>query len=206
LNQPFWEKSYRDADIATFGTRPNQDVEEMWPDFARNWSILEVGCGEGKNALFLAEKGFDVHAFDISAAGIQKLNSIAARRNIRINSWVQDLTQYDFNRRFDVIISYGTLHFVTKNEWRTFLQKAQKHTLRGGLHIIQIFTDTMPASPDIAPFARGLAGEGELFSMYSGWDVLRSKAYVFEDEHPGVARHRHAANKIIARKVGNTAI
>jgi tellurite methyltransferase len=201
MDQPFWEETYRDKDISTFGVLPNKDIEEIWRGFERNWSILEVGCGEGKNALFLAEKGLDVHAFDLSQAGIQKLKYIASKNNIKIDAWVQDLTEYDFDRCFDVIISYGTLHFVEKKEWKSFIRKAQLNTNPEGLNIMQIFTNVIPASLDIAPYVKGLADEGELFSMYKGWEVLRSRSYIFEDEHPGVKKHKHASNKIIARKV-----
>jgi tellurite methyltransferase len=173
--------------------------------FKRNWTILEVGCGEGKNALFLAEKGFEVHAFDLSEAAILKLNKNAARNNIKIHTSVQDLRKYDFDRCVDVIISYGTLHFVEKPEWKLFINKAKTKTNPGGLHVMPIFTNTIPASDDIAPFVKGLADEGELFSMYADWELLLTKSYIFDDEHPGVQKHRHASNKIIARKVNDPA-
>jgi tellurite methyltransferase len=203
MDRPFWENTYKDENVSTFGTHPNQDMEEMWPNFGKNWSILEVGCGEGKNALFLAQKGFDVHAFDISPAGILKMKKIASMNNIQINAWTQDLKEYYFKKSFDVIISYGTLHFVEKNAWKNFIKNAQSNTRIGGLNIFQIFTNKVAASSDIAPFAVGLADEGELFSLYQGWEIIRSKSYIFEDEHPGVPKHHHASNKIIARKLNN---
>ena len=43
---------------------------------------------------------------------------------------------------------------------------AKKSTKIGGVHIMQIFTNTMPASPDIASFAIGLAEKGKLFALY----------------------------------------
>ena len=58
----------------------------------------------------------------------------------------------------------------------------------------------LPASPDIAPFAIGLADDMELISLYADWNILESKSYAFEDEHPGVPRHRHAANIIVAQR------
>ncbi len=42
------------------------------------------------------------------------------------------------------------LHFVAKNEWKRFINNAKKYTNIGGIHIIQVFTDTVPASEDIA--------------------------------------------------------
>ena len=98
-------------------------------------------------------------------------------------------------------MSHGTLHFVEKKEWKKFLDEAKRNTNVGGIHIIQIFTNKVPASPDIEPFVRGLADEDELRLVYNDWEIMDFDAYVFEDEHPGVAKHLHAANKIVAKKV-----
>ncbi len=55
--------------------------------------------------------------------------------------------------------------------WR-FIKKAKKYTNIGGIHIIQIFTDTVPASEDIAPFAIGLAKDEEIKELYTDWEIL----------------------------------
>ena len=65
---------------------------------------------------------------------------------------------------------------------------------------MQIFTNKIPASPDIEPFVKGLANEGELFDLYADWEIIETKSYIFEDEHPRVEKHFHASNKIVARK------
>lgn len=93
------------------------------------------------------------------------------------------------------------LHFVAKNEWKRFINNAKKYTKIGGIHIIQIFTDTVPASEDIAPFAIGLAKDEEIKELYTDWEILQFESYVFEDEHPNVPKHLHASNKIVARRI-----
>lgn len=65
---------------------------------------------------------------------------------------------------------------------------------------MQIFTDTLPASPDIAEFVIGLARDGELRELYEDWEILQFKSYTFEDEHPGVPKHYHASNKLVAQR------
>ena len=74
-------------------------------------------------------------------------------------------------------------NFVDKNDWKRFINNAKEYTNIGGIHIIQIFTDAVPASEDIAPFAIGLAKDEEIKELYTDWDVLQFKSYVFEDEH-----------------------
>ena len=90
---------------------------------------------------------------------------------------------------------------MAKNEWKRFINNTKKYTNIGGIHIIQIFTDTVPACEDIAPFAIGLAKDEEIKELYTDWEMLQFKSYVFEDEHPNVPKHLHASNKIVARRI-----
>ena len=139
MNQkPFWEESYKDDDVTTFGIKPNPTIKERWPMFAKNGDVLDVGCGEGKNAIFLAQKGFVVDAFDISELGIKKLKRLALKNHVKVNAWVQNLCDYDFEKEYDVVTSHGTLHFVTKQDWKNFILKTKKQTKSGGVYANQV--------------------------------------------------------------------
>ena len=149
----------------------------------------------------MAKRGFQsIDAFDLSQNAIAKLNRAAEKNGLKLNAWMQDLRQFRSEKKYDLVISFGTLHFVEKPDWKTFLLDAKQNTNPGGIHILQIFTNVLPASPDIAPFAIGLADDCELESLYSDWDLLQCKSYTFEEEHPGTPMHAHAANKIVARR------
>ena len=119
---------------------------------------------------------------------------------VSCHAFTDDLTKYHFTKSYDLVMTFATLCFVEKDKWRHFIEDAKEHTNPNGIHIIHTFTNTVPASPDIAPFAVGLADEGEIANLYSDWEVLQFKTYVFDDEHPGVPRHQHAVNKLVARK------
>lgn len=198
---PFWEETYQNDDILTFSAEPNKTVKEFEPLLDKSAHILEVGCGEGQNVLYLAGQGYvNLDAFDISQAGIAKLNRLCEARRFHIHAFVQDLKTFRFEKDYDCILSFATLCFVEKSDWKRFIVQAKEHTSPGGIHIMHIFTDAVPASPDIAPFAVGLAHDGELKEMYQDWEILQFLSYVFEDEHPNVPKHLHAVNKIVARK------
>lgn len=198
---PFWEKTYLDDSVATFSVHPNAFLVEYEHLLEKDAKVLEVGCGEGQNVIHLAQQGFtDIDAFDISENGIAKLRRLCAAGGVQINAFTADLTAFTFEKDYDLVMCFGTLHFVPAEDWRAFINRAKERTAVGGIHIMQIFTDTVPASEDIAPFAVGLAKDGELRELYSGWEILQFKSYVFEDEHPGVPKHLHASNKIVARR------
>ena len=198
---PFWEKSYQEYDTVSFSNKPNTTITEFEHLISNQSKILEVGCGEGQNAIYLAQQGYHVDAFDLSEHGIAKLRYRCGLSDVQVNAFAADLTTYQFEQNYDMIICFGTLHFVAKNEWKRFINNAKKYTNIGGIHIIQIFTDTVPASDDIAPFAIGLAKDEEINELYTDWEILQFKSYVFEDEHPNVPKHLHASNKIVARRV-----
>lgn len=198
---PFWEKAYQDYDTITFSNEPNVTITEFEHLINTQSKVLEAGCGEGQNAIYLAQKGYHVDAFDLSENGITKLKHRCELSNAQVNAFVADLTTYQFEQHYDMIICFGTLHFVDKNGWKRFINNAKEYTNIGGIHIIQIFTDAVPASEDIAQFAIGLAKDEEIKELYTDWEVLQFKSYVFEDEHPNVPKHLHASNKIVARRM-----
>lgn len=197
---PFWEEAYQNKDIIAFLSNPNVTIKEFEELFRKHSRVLDVGCGEGQNAIYLAQQGHCVDAFDLSEHGIAKVNYRCEALGIQLNAFTADLTQYQFEQNYDVIVCFGTLHFVNKTDWKNFIREAKVHTNVGGIHIIQIFTDVVPASKDIAAFAIGLAKDEEIKELYDDWEILQFKSYVFEDEHPNVPKHLHASNKIVVRK------
>ena len=198
---PFWEKAYQEYDAVAFSNEPNITITEFEHLIDNQSKVLDVGCGEGQNAIYLAQKGHHVDAFDLSEHGIAKLKYRCKLSNAQVNAFVADLTIYQFEQYYDMVICFGSLHFVTKNDWKQFINNAKEYTNIGGIHIIQIFTDVVPASEDIAPFAIGLAKDEEIKELYTDWEILQFKSYVFEDEHPNVPKHLHASNKIVARRM-----
>ena len=204
MDKPFWEHTYRDDNVSTFAKGPTADIGEHWALFPYGGTVLDVGCGEGRNSIFLAEKGFVVDAFDISDAGVEKAKRLAAIKGVDVKFICQDLAKYDFKGDYDVILSHGVLHLCEKADRDKFIERAKLNTSFGGFNAIGIFTNRLPATPDNAPFTKSLFDVGELPSRYSDWDIVHHLEGVFEDNHPGGIHHQHAYERIIARKVRQT--
>ena len=199
---PFWEETYKDDSVFTFGKEPNQSIIAIEPLLEKSGRVLDGGCGDGQSVLYLAKQGFEnIDAFDLSVNAIEKLRRLAAAHSLEINAWIDNLCNFSFAKEYSLIMSFGALHFVSKNDWHNFIMKAKKATAVGGFHIMQLFTNQVPPSPDIAPFAVGLADDGEIRMLYEDWEMIDFRSYVFEDDHPNVPRHLHASNKITARRI-----
>ena len=199
--KPFWEIGYRDNTVSTFAKGPTNDIADFYQNLKPNSNILDVGCGEGRNSIFLSEHGHKVDAFDISEAGIEKAKRIAAGKKLKINFFICDLGEFVFDKDYDAILSHGVLHLPEKPVRDKFIAEAQKHTKSGGYNIIGIFTNRLPATPDNAPFTKSLFDVGELPTRYAGWIILSHDESTFKDSHPGGVSHEHAYECIIARKV-----
>lgn len=71
--KPFWEDEYLNKEKSTFGN-PSKEVKEFVPYLKKDAKILDVGCGDGRHALYLASLGFQVDAFDLSKNAIEKID------------------------------------------------------------------------------------------------------------------------------------
>jgi SAM-dependent methyltransferase len=76
-------------------------------DELKKGKVLVLAMGEGRNAVYLAQNGFDVTGVDISEVAIEKCNRLAKERNTTVNAVVADLTDYDLGEaRFDLITKF----------------------------------------------------------------------------------------------------
>lgn len=92
--EKFWDERYS-GDEFVYGVEPNsflRDHAEILPSCGR---VLCLSEGEGRNAVFLAGQGFDVHAVDFSTVARDKAFSLAALRKVSISYDVADLADYN---------------------------------------------------------------------------------------------------------------
>lgn len=88
-----WDQRYA-ADEYVYGTRPNDFLASV-VDRLPMGRVLCLAEGEGRNAVFLAEQGFEVTAVDSSAVGLAKACKLAGQRGVHIETVVADLTHYE---------------------------------------------------------------------------------------------------------------
>jgi cyclopropane fatty-acyl-phospholipid synthase-like methyltransferase len=166
-------------------------------------SVLDAGCGEGKNALFLAEKGANVAAFDVSEAAISNARGFAAARGITgIDYRVADVRISDLRESFDVIIAYGLLHCM-KNiaQVLSVCRNLQSATRPGGYFALCAFNSRkqdLRAHPGFLPI---LIDHGLYVDLFRGWELLECTDADLTETHPNnEIEHTHSMTRILARK------
>lgn len=87
-----WDDRYSASELV-WSAGPNQFVEELCRDLTPGRAI-DLAAGEGRNAVWLAERGWDSTAVDFSGVGLAKAQEIAARRGVEITTIEADLLEY----------------------------------------------------------------------------------------------------------------
>ncbi|MGQ9506950.1 MAG: class I SAM-dependent methyltransferase [Candidatus Bathycorpusculaceae bacterium] len=88
----YFEKLYAES-ACKWGFKPDFILVHFLELFPRG-IVLDLGMGEGRNALFLAEKGFDVEGVDVSKTAVDKCIQLAKARNVVVNVHVCDLKEF----------------------------------------------------------------------------------------------------------------
>ena len=105
MSTTFWDERYS-GDELVYGTAPNDFLAQQARHFPKTGHALDVGAGEGRNALFLASLGLDVLAIDQSAVGMQKAQRLARERGLSLRTQAVDLNDFRAEpNSFDVISS-----------------------------------------------------------------------------------------------------
>jgi tellurite methyltransferase len=169
----------------------------------RGLAVLDVGCGEGKNAAFLAAGGAVIDAFDVSVLAIQNGRRHFGNRD-GIRWQVGDIRWIDLpENKYDVVIAYGLLHcLASPAEVRDVIGRLQAVTRRSGYNVICAFNDRrqeLHAHPGFSPC---LVSHDDYMNAYADWEVLNASDSNLTERHPhNNLEHTHSMTRILARKV-----
>ncbi len=107
-------------------------------------SIFELGCGTGRHALALAQKGYDVHGIDLSDQMLTQAEALRAENSTFSNNLsfsVGDLRTVRLTKKFDVVASlFHVMSYQTTNaELQAAFQTAAAHVNAGGLFVFDFW-------------------------------------------------------------------
>lgn len=156
MTQDSWNERYSERELV-WAAAPNQflvsEVSDMEPGTA-----LDLGCGEGRNAVWLAEQGWDVTAVDFSEIGIGKGRDMAADRGVQVEWVVADLNEYEpATASFDLVIDFYV--HLPPDQRRSLTTKVARAVAPGGTALI--------VGHDLTNLADGYGGPQDLAILHS---------------------------------------
>lgn len=134
---------------------------------------LDMGCGQGRNALFLALKGFDVTAVDNNPHAVQNVAELARAEGLPVRAFEYDLNAAHLQDDFDYIVATVVFMFLRPQAVPQIIADMQAHTNPGGYNLIVSAVDTADF-PCPMPFPFKF-GEGELRGYYRDWQLVEYK-------------------------------
>jgi SAM-dependent methyltransferase len=142
-----WEDAYK--------TRPPWDIGRPQPAFVElvqagelhKGRVLDVGCGTGENALYLAERGFSVIGIDLSTRAIDAAKTKGSARKLKVDFRLANALSLDFkNAYFDNAIDSGLFHTFNDND-RVVFAREIAHVLKiDGRYFMLCFSDKEPTT------------------------------------------------------------
>jgi len=197
----YYEDRYRQENYF-WGVQPSSmclKVLEALPP-VRPLKLLDIGCGEGKDAVFFARCGYDVSAFDVSQAGLEKTRRLAEQARVPVRTFRANLWDYRLSEPYDVLFSSGVLHYIQPKLRDEVIENYRSHVSEGGIVMFQAFV----AKPFIAPPPEieehaYLWKSGQLSGYFHDWRVLHCSENIYGCDSSGVP-HQHADNRLLARK------
>ncbi len=179
-----WNQKYN-REMYVYGKEPVAFLKQKI-GVLKKGKALVLAMGEGRNAVYLAQNGFDVTGVDISDVAIEKCKKLAAERGTTVNAVVSDLTSYDMGKaQYDLITNF---YYYDKSLFPKVIDALKP----GGMFIFEQFSIDHPKhgarfgprNPDY------LVKPDELLELFKSFRILYYEDVVVElDEgmHKGTA-------------------
>jgi SAM-dependent methyltransferase len=171
----FWDDKFG-PDRLAYGSAPNAFLAEHVDAFPSNGEVLSLGEGEGRNAVFLAERGLRVTAVDASPRGLEKLGQLAAARGVTVTAIAHDLAAFALgDRRWDGIYNiYCHLPPGLRTELYGRIQRALRP---GGVFLTEQFAKDQLQFKSGGPKDENLLLSLDEFQQaFSGYEVAYAAA------------------------------
>jgi tellurite methyltransferase len=163
--------------------------------------VLDLGCGEGKNAAFLAGLGCVVEAWDISAAALD--NARAAWPDVPVRWLQKDVLSISTElRKFDVVIAYGLYHCLAPEAIFSTIKNIQLATAGDGYNIAVCYNNRMQVNISSAHpgFHPTCFAHGDFIRAYAAWHIIAASDEDLTEQHPtNMIQHTHSMTRILTQ-------
>ncbi|MDT0445907.1 class I SAM-dependent methyltransferase [Streptomyces johnsoniae] len=162
---------------------------------------LDLGSGEGTDAIRMALLGWEVDAVEISDVGAKKIERFAYEAGARVTVHHTDALAFDSAGGYDLVVCNGLLHYVAAKE--QLIARMQEMTAPGGCHAVSswsTFTPVPPGHQVVPTFPDD--EDGAITRAYRGWDKLLHyyERNRLEIAHEDMEPHAHSHIKMVALK------
>ena len=212
-----YERVYREhADY--FGDKPSPLLVEHAGLIPTGGRVLDIGVGQGRHALYLARRGYQVTGIDPAAASIEGVRRRAGDEGVAIDLWQGTFQDFEPGPEpFAAILAFGLLQSLTRNEGAMLLHRLRAWTRRGGLVFLTAWHVDDPSYEAVSAAGepiglhsfqtdggrvRSYLGRGEIRDLMLGWwQVHYWEGLGPEHSHADGPPERHGAVEMVAARL-----
>ncbi len=184
-----WDKRFGRKEFA-LGKEPNPFLKKHIRILLKG-KALDIASGEGRNAVYLAQHGFEVDALDISEKGLKKAQKLAREQGVKINTFLVDLGQYEIEKeRYDLIANFYFLK-------RRLIPRIKKGLKKGGRVIFETYLLEHRTLGTGGPKqAKYFLKPNELLRLFKNFRILFYREGIFKE-----GGRKKAVASLIAEKI-----
>jgi SAM-dependent methyltransferase len=194
-----WDHRYDRPDYL-FGTAPAAFLERHIGVIPPASTVLAIADGEGRNSVYLAQRGHQVTAFDTSTVALEKARALALTKSVTVRHEVGGIEDWDWSRPYDCVLGIF-IQFATPEQRATLFQDMKRATAPGGLILLHGYR---PEQVDYGtggpPSRENMYTEGMLRDAFSDCQILHLSSYDAVIEEGVGHSGRSALIDLIARK------
>jgi cyclopropane fatty-acyl-phospholipid synthase-like methyltransferase len=202
--------AFYNTEQLSFGEAPSEEIRDLVSATGLTGKALDLGAGDGRNALYLAKAGFDVTAVDTSEVGLEKLRRFAADRGVadRITTVHGDARTWTYPEdEFDLIASVTLFDHLPGKDVDSVIAKVTASLKAGGILYTKAHTVDDPGyghsgtESELSAMIRHYFERNELLRlMMQDYYIIRYEETRERDTTHG-APHYHGFAKLLARKL-----
>jgi SAM-dependent methyltransferase len=172
-----WNERYNTEEYV-YGTKPNDFIASVIEQLPKG-RLLSLAAGEGRNCVFLAKRGMEVHSVDSAHVGLEKAKTLAAENGVTIHTETADLADYEIApASWDVIVS--VFAHVPPEIRRPLHRKVVNGLKSGGAFVLEAYTPKQlefktggPPVPELTMTLEGLREELDGLEFRHGLETER---------------------------------
>ncbi|WP_316568907.1 methyltransferase domain-containing protein [Neobacillus sp. YIM B06451] len=166
-----WNERFKGANYV-YGTEPNEFIAYMHKKLNLMGEALAIAEGEGRNAVFLAEQGMNVTAWDYAESGLEKTKKLAKSRGVSVETRLVDLNEakWDKDKWDEILCVFG--HFPAGLRGKT-LEGVKEAVKPGGYFVTEVYSIYQIPYASGGPKEVGFLYKPEEFlETFSDWRVV----------------------------------
>lgn len=184
-----WNQVFSRTD-PPFETGPNAFLSRCLDRIETRGAAVDIAMGQGRNAVLLAQRGFDVTGIDISDVAIEQAHENARAAGVSIHGELADVFTYDYGEcRWDLV---SLIYF---NPAKSILERLKQAVKPGGYIVIEGFgVNAVGGPPQSSKY-----GANELLRIFSDWTILEYQDGLFDADWGAERKQRHVVRLLAQR-------